>query len=51
MMTDNQAADAVTAGAGAVQNLFNRFAIGEMDWRSGRIDGQLPGEVSSELNA
>ena len=35
--------------ASAVQNLFNLFAVGEMDWRSGRIDGQLPGEVSSEL--
>ena len=46
---DNQAADAIMAGASAVQDLFNLFTVGEMDGRSGGIDGQLPGEVASEL--
>src|SRR5438105_7023733 len=45
----NEAADAVMAGAGAFQDLLDRFAVGEMDRRAGGIDRQLPRQVAGEL--
>src|SRR5882672_10832446 len=38
------------AGTGALQDLFNRLTVGEMDWRSSRIDGQLPCKISGKLS-
>src|SRR5882724_6455157 len=38
------------AGTGALQDLLNRLTVGEMDWRSGRVDGQLPCKVSGKLS-